>query len=128
MRASSSGTRVLAVMLTVMTVVTWSLSAVDASTSAVAATTAPTTAWSNGAFVEDVAGLVGRSDVVLGSPNYAPDQSLPLGNGALGAATWAANGFTAQLNRDDTLPDREALVASCCDLEDLFEVFTGIGR
>jgi hypothetical protein len=29
-----------------------------------------------------------------------------LGNGSLGVAEWAANGFTAQLNRSDTMPNR----------------------
>ncbi|MFC4499265.1 MULTISPECIES: hypothetical protein [Streptomyces] len=33
---------------------------------------------------------------------------VPLGNGRLGAAAWAANGFTAQLYRDDTFPDRKS--------------------
>ncbi|MEV6012356.1 hypothetical protein AB0M29_36830 [Streptomyces sp. NPDC051976] len=33
---------------------------------------------------------------------------MPLGNGTLGAAVWAANGFTAQLNRSDTFPDRKS--------------------
>jgi hypothetical protein len=41
-----------------------------------------TTAWQNGSF----------------SLN-ADSQSMPLGNGSLGVAAWAANGFTAQLNR-----------------------------
>ncbi len=31
---------------------------------------------------------------------------MPLGNGSLGVAVWSAEGFTAQLNRADTLPDR----------------------
>ncbi len=31
---------------------------------------------------------------------------MPLGNGRLGVAVWSADGFTAQLNRADTLPDR----------------------
>jgi hypothetical protein len=31
---------------------------------------------------------------------------MPLGNGSLGVAAWAANGFTAQLNRSDTMPYR----------------------
>src|SRR5438445_8416700 len=74
------------------------------SSSASAATL--TTAWHNGAFALDVGGVVSRSDVVLGSPNTAPAQSLPLGNGSLGVAAWAANGFTAQLNRSDTMPNR----------------------
>jgi hypothetical protein len=33
---------------------------------------------------------------------------MPLGNGNLGVAAWAANGFTAQLNRNDTFPDRRS--------------------
>ena len=45
---------------------------------------------------------------MLGSPNTAAQDSLPLGNGSLGAAVWAANGLTAQLNRSDTLPDRRS--------------------
>jgi hypothetical protein len=65
-----------------------------------------TTAWQNGAFSENAGGIVGRSDVVLGRPNTADSQSLPLGNGSLGVAAWAANGFTAQLNRSDTMPNR----------------------
>ncbi|MBR7837599.1 carbohydrate-binding protein [Actinospica durhamensis] len=65
-----------------------------------------TTAWQNGAFSTNVGGVVSRSDVVLGEPNSAPSQSMPLGNGSLGVAAWAANGFTAQLNRSDTMPSR----------------------
>ncbi|HET6296545.1 MAG TPA: DUF5703 domain-containing protein [Kribbella sp.] len=68
-----------------------------------------TTAWQNGSFVVDTPNLVRRSDVVLGRANSAPAESMPLGNGALGAAVWAANGFTAQLNRTDTFPDRKSL-------------------
>ena len=65
-----------------------------------------TTAWQNGAFSVNTAGVVSRSDVVLGEPNTADSQSLPLGNGSLGVAAWAAGGFTAQLNRSDTMPYR----------------------
>jgi hypothetical protein len=65
-----------------------------------------TTAWQNGAFSVNTGGVVSRSDVVLGQPNTADTQSLPLGNGSLGVAAWAANGFTAQLNRSDTMPYR----------------------
>ena len=65
-----------------------------------------TTAWQNGAFSENTGGVVSRSDVFLGQPNTADSQSLPLGNGSLGVAAWAAGGFTAQLNRSDTMPDR----------------------
>ena len=65
-----------------------------------------TTAWQNGAFSVNTGGVVSRSDIVLGQPNTADTQSLPLGNGSLGVAAWAANGFTAQLNRSDTMPSR----------------------
>ncbi|HEY9127678.1 MAG TPA: glycoside hydrolase, partial [Acidobacteriaceae bacterium] len=54
----------------------------------------------------DYAGVIGRSDIVLERPNLLPAQAMPLGNGRLGAAVWAADGLTAQLNRVDTLPDR----------------------
>ncbi|WP_245594539.1 carbohydrate-binding protein [Actinospica robiniae] len=65
-----------------------------------------TTAWQNGAFSMNIGGVVSRSDVVLGAANTAASQSMPLGNGSLGVAAWAANGFTAQLNRSDTMPNR----------------------
>jgi hypothetical protein len=64
------------------------------------------TAWHNGTFDENTSGVVSRSDIVLGKPNTVNAQSLPLGNGSLGVAAWAANGFTAQLNRSDTQPNR----------------------
>ena len=38
---------------------------------------------------------VRRSDIALGRPNTDPTQSVPVGNGTLGAALWAAGGFTA---------------------------------
>src|SRR5258708_15335561 len=69
---------------------------------------AQTTAWSSGAFNVDVPNVVRRSNIVLGQPNVSPYASMPLGNGSLGAAVWAANGFTAQLNRVDTFPDRKS--------------------
>ncbi|MDX6349721.1 MAG: trimeric autotransporter adhesin, partial [Streptomyces sp.] len=72
------------------------------------AATGATTAWQHGAFALDPAGVVSRSDIVLGSPNVAPTGSMPLGNGSLGVAAWAAGGFTAQLNRSDTMPDRKS--------------------
>ncbi len=65
-----------------------------------------TTAWRGGQFVENPEAVVSRSDIVLGQPNFSDTQSLPLGNGRLGVAAWAQNGFTAQLNRDDTFPNR----------------------
>ena len=67
-----------------------------------------TTAWQNGSFHVDTPNVVRRSDLVLGAPNSQAAQSLPLGNGSLGAAAWAAGGFTAQLNRADTLPGRKS--------------------
>ncbi len=67
-----------------------------------------TTAWHGGHFSVDTAGVVSRSDIVLGRPNDAPYQYLPVGNGSLAAAVWAARGFTAQLNRSDTLPGRKS--------------------
>ncbi|MEV6609068.1 hypothetical protein [Kutzneria sp. NPDC051319] len=66
------------------------------------------TAWRDGGFRIDRQAVVSRSDIVLGGPNVANTQSLPLGNGSLGAAVWAAGGFTAQLNRGDTFPDRKS--------------------
>jgi hypothetical protein len=45
---------------------------------------------------------------VLGQPDINPTASIPLGNGELGVAAWAADGFTAQLNRSDTMPDRKS--------------------
>ncbi|HLH59943.1 MAG TPA: hypothetical protein VKV33_12420, partial [Streptosporangiaceae bacterium] len=88
--------------------------AIGATTATAKDTTGPgtgtgaTTAWHDGRFNEDTAGVVGRSDIVLGQPNDAPYQYMPLGNGSLAAAVWAADGFTAQLNRSDTLPDRKS--------------------
>jgi alpha-L-fucosidase 2 len=78
------------------------------SASVVAQSTAAdsTTAWHDGKFQVDVAGVLGRSSIVLGQPNLLRGQAMPLGNGRLGVALWSENGLTAQLNRADTLPDR----------------------
>jgi len=78
--------------------------AIGSGTPALAATV--TTAWQNGSFAQNVSGIVSRSNVVIGKVNTAATQFLPLGNGSLGVAEWAANGFTAQLNRSDTMPNR----------------------
>lgn len=67
-----------------------------------------TTAWKDGHFAVDTAGLLGRSDIVLGQPNTSPFEAMPMGNGRLGIAVWAGGGFTAQLNRVDTLPHRDS--------------------
>lgn len=63
-------------------------------------------AWKDGQMHFETAGLVGRSDIVLGRPNKMPLEGLPLGNGRLGAAVWSEDGLTAQLNRADTMPYR----------------------
>jgi len=57
-------------------------------------------------FQVDVAGVVGRSDIILARPNLDAGEAMPVGNGRLGVAVWSANGLTAQLNRNDTFPDR----------------------
>ena len=66
-----------------------------------------TTAWRDGQFSVETANVVRRSNIVLGRPNRDATQSMPLGNGTLGVAAWAADGFTAQLNRGDTFPGRK---------------------
>ncbi|MFL6118407.1 glycosyl hydrolase family 95 catalytic domain-containing protein, partial [Actinophytocola sp.] len=97
-----------------------------------------TTAWQNGAFVVDTPNLVHRSDIVLGRPNAAATESMPLGNGQLGAAVWAAGGFTAQLNRTDTFPDRKspgqvvipglARMTSAADYSGRLDLYDGMFR
>jgi hypothetical protein len=72
-----------------------------------------TTAWQaagggNGRFVVDTANLVRSSDIVLDAVPAQGKQSMPLGNGSFGAAVWAQAGFTAQLNRDDSMPGRKS--------------------
>ncbi|HEY4035739.1 MAG TPA: hypothetical protein VGL94_17415 [Ktedonobacteraceae bacterium] len=66
------------------------------------------TAWKNGKFNMDVANVVRQSNIILSTPNTTGIESMPLGNGKLGISEWAANGFTAQLNRVDTFPDRKS--------------------
>lgn len=56
----------------------------------------------------DVAQAIARSDIAIGQPNVLSSQAMGLGNGRLGAAFWAADGLTLQLNRIDTLPDRRS--------------------
>jgi alpha-L-fucosidase 2 len=70
--------------------------------------TVPTTAWKDGHFAIDTAGLLSRSGIFLGQPNALPAEAMPMGNGRLGIAVWAADGFTAQLNRGDTFPHRDS--------------------
>lgn len=45
--------------------------------------------------------VVSRSNILLLRPNLEPSQSMPLGNGRMGAAVWSADGLTVQLNRDE---------------------------
>ena len=53
-------------------------------TFAVSAASNGTTAWHDGEFHIDVAGVIGRSDIVLGRANVDAGEALPLGNGGLG--------------------------------------------
>ncbi|WP_323122252.1 hypothetical protein [Burkholderia alba] len=71
-----------------------------------ASTPAGAGAWDGKTFQVDRPNVVARSNIVLGQPNLAASQAMPLGNGRLGVAVWSANGLTAQLNRADTLPKR----------------------
>ena len=80
----------------------------SAQASTTSSTSSATTAWRNGSFDLSPDGVVSRDDIVLGAPNINPAQSIPMGNGTLGVAAWAANGFTAQLNRSDTMPARKS--------------------
>jgi alpha-L-fucosidase 2 len=102
---------------------------------AVAQQSPPTTAWKSGHFVVDTAGLLSRSDIVLTQPNTLPEEAMPLGNGRLGVAVWAAGGLTAQLNRADTLPHRDspgqliipglAALTSASDFNGRLDLFNG---
>jgi hypothetical protein len=77
--------------------------ALSFATSALAFGATPRTAPASAA---DVEAAVSRSDIFVGQPNVRPLQAMPLGNGRLGVAVWAADGLTLQLNRIDTLPGR----------------------
>lgn len=66
----------------------------------------PSTAWNQGNFHIERKGVVERSDIILEMPNEQPRQAMPMGNGRLGLAVWAQDGYTAQLNRGDTFPLR----------------------
>ena len=60
-----------------LTMTSAGIAAVIGGASGAAAATV-TTAWQNGAFSENTGGVVSRSDIVLGQPNTADTQSLPL--------------------------------------------------
>jgi putative Ig domain-containing protein/carbohydrate binding protein with CBM6 domain/glycosyl hydrolase family 95 len=98
--------RLLATVTGCFLVAATALAAAAFGTAPVASAAPNTTAWQNGAFSVNTGGVVSESDIFLGQPNTADSQSLPLGNGSLGVAAWAADGFTAQLNRSDTMPYR----------------------
>lgn len=78
----------------------------EATTACAQADPGKTTPWRDGSFHVDAEGVISHSDIVLGRPNAQAKEAMPLGNGSLGVAVWSAEGFTAQLNRADTLPDR----------------------
>jgi hypothetical protein len=93
------------------------------------------TAWRNGSFTVDTPGVTRRSNIVLKRANTNASEFVPLGNGTLGAAVWAANGFTAQLNRTDTFPNRWSpgwvvipglsRLTSAADFSGYFDVYDG---
>jgi hypothetical protein len=106
-RGRAAATRRATLVLAVVAMVSGVAGGVyGAASSRPAAAQSLTTAWHDGAFQENVGGVVSESDIALGEPNTSDTQFMPLGNGSLGVAAWAANGFTAQLNRNDTMPDR----------------------
>jgi alpha-L-fucosidase 2 len=82
--------------------------------------TGPATAWRDGNFNIDVKNVVARSAIVLRRPNLQREESMPLGNGRLGLGVWSQDCFTAQLNRQDTLPKRlspgQLVIPSLCKL------------
>jgi alpha-L-fucosidase 2 len=102
---------------------------------AVAQQSMPTTAWNGGHFAVDTAGVLSRSDIVLGQANSLPAEAMPMGNGRLGIALWSAEGFTAQLNREDTLPHRDSpgqvvipglsALTSAADFQGRLDLFNG---
>jgi len=90
-------------------VAAWLIAALTALIAAApAAEAAPSTAWIGNQFQVDVPNVVKRANIAIGSPPAQPTQLMPLGNGQMGAAVWAANGFTAQINRTDTWPTRRS--------------------
>lgn len=65
-------------------------------------------AWTASDSDINVPGTVRRANVVLDAPNLESREAMPLGNGRLGTAVWAENGYIAQLNRGDTYPDMKS--------------------
>ncbi|MHA6761874.1 glycosyl hydrolase family 95 catalytic domain-containing protein [Streptacidiphilus sp. PAMC 29251] len=133
-RRRSGPRRALSVFVT-STLLTTSCVALSLSAAAPASADTGTTAWSSSGFSVDKPNVVERSDIVLGSPNTDPHSAMGLGNGSVGAAVWAAGGFTAQLNRDDTFPDRKspgqvtipglAAITGAADFHARLDLYTG---
>ncbi|RIJ69701.1 hypothetical protein D1871_21435, partial [Nakamurella silvestris] len=108
--------------------------AAPAATAAIAA--APTTAWQNGSFHLDPLAVASRANLILGRPNTDPTASMPMGNGSLGVSAWSASGFTAQLNRSDTMPARKSpgqinipglsVITNAADYTGSLDVTTGV--
>jgi alpha-L-fucosidase 2 len=84
----------------------WSQAEAASTPASTATSAAASTAWKDGVFHIERKGVVERSDIILQKLNEQPSQAMPLGNGRLGLAVWAESGYTAQLNRGDTLPWR----------------------
>jgi hypothetical protein len=66
------------------------------------------TAWRSGRFEVDVAGVLSRSDIVLGHPMRRHGRQCL---SEMATLVWRCGrqiGFTAQLNRADTLPERRS--------------------
>ena len=57
---------------------------------------ATTSAWRDGQFHVDAAGVIGRSDIVLGRANIDAKEAMPLGNGSLGVAVCADWNFPSR--------------------------------
>src|SRR4051812_32448604 len=69
---------------------------------------AATPARADGGFKVDKSNLLRRSNIMVGRAPTLPQQCMDLGNWTLRHAAWAASGFTAQLNRADTLPNHRS--------------------
>ncbi len=84
----------------------------------------------------DAQSIVARSNIILESPNSNASDFMPLGNGSLGAAAWAANGLSVQLNRIDTMPDRKSIghvtvpglqaITSAGDFSGVLDLYNGV--
>ncbi|MEE3921092.1 RICIN domain-containing protein [Micromonospora sp. BRA006-A] len=69
---------------------------------------ARTTAWQAGRFVVDTPTWYAGPPSCSTGPTPKPASPCRSATGRWAWPAWAANGFTAQLNRNDTLPDRKS--------------------